>query len=75
MTQMEEIRQKEDQPNPKKIIQLLKIIKIARTSIEAIEFTQAEKYLRKLVVCHECDPFHPHKNEHQAIKSVCRDIL
>ena len=68
MTQIEEIRQKEDSPNPRKVLQLLKIIKIANTSIATIEFTQAEKYLRRLVVSHECDPFHPNKKEHQAIK-------
>ena len=38
LTQMEELRMKED-AHPKKILQILKIMKIAQANIAAIEFT------------------------------------
>lgn len=61
--------------DPRKIIQILKIIKISHVTIQMIEFTQAEKFLRKLIVNHDCDPFHPQKQQHAIIKSVSRVIL
>ena len=58
MSQIEAMKEKKEW---RKVIQLLKIIKISYTSIECIESTNAEKFLRKLVTSIDCDPFHPDK--------------
>lgn len=50
--------------DPRRIIQILKIMSISAVSIEIIEFTQAEKFLRNLIQNHGCDPFHPFKQQH-----------
>ena len=74
MTQICEI-QKEFEHHPKDIIKILKLIKISRTSIHAVEFTQAEMFLRHLITNTEYDPYHPYHLEQSLIKTTSKQIL
>ena len=72
LMQIEENKSKMDLRN---VIKILKVLKIAIVNLEMVELTQAEKHLRKLIQDNDCDPFSPHKQEQQIIKTVARGIL